>query len=141
MTDVNGHYAHNIDAKGRLFIPTKLREELGTQLHITIGLDHCLSIYSDEGWKRYMEKLKEKAYSNIRQARMVFAYMTDCEPDAQGRVLIPADLRRYAGLEKEVVVAGIYDRVEVWNAQSWAKLEEEAFSGGDLQRAMEELGL
>lgn len=138
---MNGFYAHNIDAKGRLFIPTKLREELGNSVHITIGQDRCVSIYSDAGWERYMEQLKERTYSDIKRMRMVFAYMTDCEPDAQGRVLIPANLRRYAGLEKEVVVAGIYDRVEVWNAESWAKLEEEAFAGGDLQRAMEELGM
>lgn len=138
---MNGFFAHNIDAKGRLFIPVKLREELGSSLHITIGQDYCLSVYSDEGWARYMEQLKEKKFSDIKRMRMLFAYMTDCEPDAQGRILIPANLRRYAGLEKEVVVAGIFDRVEIWNAQRWAKLEEEAFAGGDLQSAMEEMGM
>lgn len=138
---MNGMYEHNIDSKGRLFLPVKLREELGKNLHLSVGQDYCLTLYSDEGWKRYMEKLQEKNFSDVKRLRVMFAYMADCEPDAQGRILIPANLRRCTGLEKEVVVVGVCDRVEIWNAQRWAKLEEEAFSSGDLARAMEEMGM
>ena len=109
---MTGQYFHNIDAKGRLFIPAKLREQLGDTLHVT-----------------------------VKKLRLMFAYMADCEPDAQGRILIPNHLRQRAKLEKEVVVAGIFNRVEIWNAQRWAKLEEEAFSSGSLEQAMEEMGL
>jgi len=104
---MNGQYAHNIDAKGRLFIPTKLRDELGGTLHVTIGQDHCLSVYSDEGWARFNESLKGKSFTEIKRLRMMYAYMTDCVPDAQGRILLPAKLRQYANLEKEVVIIGI----------------------------------
>lgn len=97
---MNGQYAHNIDAKGRLFIPTKLRDELGGTLHVTIGQDHCLSVYSDEGWARFNESLKGKSFTEIKRLRMMYAYMTDCVPDAQGRILLPAKLRQYANLEK-----------------------------------------
>ncbi len=138
---MTGQYVHNIDAKGRLFIPAKLREELGETFHVTIGQDHCLTVYSDESWDAFMAKLKELSYSKVKQLRPMFAYAADCEPDGQGRILIPAKLRQYAGLDKEVVVIGSFDRVEIWNAQRWAALEEEAFASGELEQAMEEMGL
>ena len=138
---MTGQYAHNIDAKGRLFIPAKLREELGQTFHVTIGLDHCLSIYSNESWDAFMDKLRDLPYSKAKALRVLSANAVDCEPDAQGRILIPNHLRQRAKLEKEVVVAGIFNRVEIWNAQRWAELEEEAFSSGSLEQAMEEMGL
>lgn len=138
---MTGQYAHNIDAKGRLFIPAKLREELGEKFHVTIGQDHCLSVYSDESWNSFMDKLKELSYSKVKQLRPMFAYAADCEPDAQGRILVPAKLRQYASLDKEVVVIGSFDRVEIWNARRWAEMEEAAFASGELEQAMEEMGL
>lgn len=141
VTGVTGQYAHNIDAKGRLFIPAKLREELGSTFHVIAGQDHCLSIFSEDRWNAWMEQLKTKSYSEIKTLRSVFANAADCEPDSQGRILIPARLRDYANLEKEVVVIGSFDRVEVWNARRWAEMEEEAFSTGALEAAMESMGL
>lgn len=138
---MTGQYAHNIDAKGRLFIPAKLREELGTTFHVTIGQDHCLSVYSEESWQAFEERLKTMSYSQIKKLRPVFANAADCEPDAQGRILLPAKLRGYADLKKEVVVIGSFDRVEIWNAERWAEMENEAFDSGDLEQAMEEMGL
>ena len=138
---MTGQYAHNIDAKGRLFIPASLRKELGQTFHITVGQDHCLSVYSDESWAAFMDKLKALSYNEVKKLRALFAYAADCEPDAQGRILIPAKLREYAGLTKEVVVVGSFDRVEIWNAQRWAEIENEAFSSGALEEAMAEMGL
>ncbi len=138
---MTGQYAHSIDAKGRLFIPAKLRTALGATFHVTVGQDHCLSIYSDESWATFMNKLKELTYSEVKRLRPLFANAADCEPDGQGRILIPAKLREYAGLEKDVVVIGSFDRVEIWNAQRWAALEQADFDSGDLERAMEEMGL
>jgi len=138
---VTGQYAHNIDAKGRLFIPAKLREELGATFHVTIGQDHCLSVYSDESWNAFMDELKTKSYSEVKRLRPVFANAADCEPDGQGRILIPAKLRQYAQLEKEVVVIGSFDRVEIWNAQRWAQMEEADLSSGALEAALEEMGM
>ena len=107
---MNGQYAHNIDAKGRLFIPTKLRDELGGTLHVTVGQDHCLSVFSDQGWADFNASLKGTSFTRIKGLRMMYAYMTDCVPDAQGRILLPAKLRQYANLEKEVVIIGVFDR-------------------------------
>lgn len=137
VAGMTGKYAHNIDAKGRLFIPAKLREELGGKnFHLIIGQDMCLSLFSDESWNEKMAALKEQSYSSLKKLRMIFAHAADCDPDAQGRILIPADLRQKAGLNKEVIVVGSFDRVEIWDAQRWARMEEEAFSsrraaGGD----------
>lgn len=138
---MTGQYSHNIDAKGRLFIPAKLREELGDTFHVTIGQDHCLSVYSNAVWDKKMEKLKDLPYSEVKQMRAFFAYASDCEPDAQGRILLPAVLRKYAGLTKEVVVIGSLDRAEIWDAQRWNALETDAFDSGLLEAAMEKLGM
>ena len=138
---MTGQYAHNIDAKGRLFIPAALRRELGQTFHVTVGQDHCLSVFSDESWDAFMGKLKALSYNEVKKLRALFAYAADCEPDAQGRILLPAKLREYAGLTKEVVVVGSFDRVEIWNAQRWAEIENEAFSSGALEEAMAEMGL
>jgi len=72
---------------------------------------------------------------------MMYAYMTDCVPDAQGRILLPAKLRQYANLEKEVVIIGVFDRAEIWNAQLWQKMEDEALQSGQLEKAMQEMGM
>lgn len=138
---VTGQYAHNIDAKGRLFIPARLREELGQTFHVTVGLDHCLSIYSDESWATFTDKVRALPYSKAKALRPLFANAVDCEPDAQGRILIPTKLREYAGLQKEVVVIGSFDRAEIWNAERWAREEAMAFDSGSLEQAMEEMGL
>lgn len=138
---MTGQYAHNIDAKGRLFIPAKLREELGATFHVTVGQDHCLSVFTDERWNELLEQLKTMSYSQVKALRPMFANAADCEPDGQGRILIPTRLRQYADLEKEVVVIGSFDRVEIWNAGRWAAMEEEAFSSGELEAAMESMGL
>lgn len=138
---MTGQYAHNIDAKGRLFIPASLRRELGQTFHITVGQDHCLSVYSDESWAAFMEKLKALSYNEVKKLRALFAYAADCEPDSQGRILIPTKLREYAGLAKEVVVIGSFDRVEIWDAGRWAQVENDAFASGELESAMAEMGL
>ena len=138
---MTGQYAHNIDAKGRLFIPARLREELGQTFHVTVGMDHCLSVYSDESWAAFTDKVRSLPYSKAKALRPLFANAIDCEPDGQGRILIPAKLREYANLQKEVVVIGSFDRVEIWNAERWAREEAMAFESGSLEQAMEEMGL
>ena len=138
---MTGTYEHSIDAKGRLFIPASLRKELGQTFHVTVGQDHCLSVYSDESWAAFMARLKELSYNEVKKLRALFAYAADCEPDSQGRILIPAKLREYAGLTKEVVVVGSFDRAEIWSAERWAAIENEAFSSGALEQAMAEMGL
>ena len=91
---MNGQYAHNIDAKGRLFIPTKLRDELGGTLHVTVGQDHCLSVFSDQGWADFNASLKGTSFTRIKGLRMMYAYMTVCVPDAQGLGMFTSLQRR-----------------------------------------------
>ena len=101
MGAVIGQYQHNIDAKGRLFIPAKYREELGETFYVTIGLDGCLSVYSDAKWAELTAKFDALPLSKARSMRALFANAAKCEPDGQGRILIPAKLRQYAALERE----------------------------------------
>ena len=124
-----------------VFIPAALRRELGQTFHVTMGQDHCLSVYSDESWAAFMDKLKALSYNEVKKLRALFAYAADCEPDAQGRILLPAKLREYAGLTRDVVVIGSFDRAEIWDAGRWAALESEAFDSGELESAMAEMGL
>ncbi len=138
--DVIGQYQHNIDAKGRLFIPAKYREELGETFYVTIGLDGCLSVYSDAKWAELTAKFDALPLAKARSMRTLFANAAKCEPDAQGRILIPVKLRRYAALEKEVVINGASRCLELWNPERWAPIEEAGLNPENLAAAMEELG-
>ena len=115
-----GQFEHTIDAKGRLNFPAKFREDMGDRFILTKGLDNCIAVYSLEEWGRWEEKFKSLPDSKSRQLkRFFFASATDVEPDKQGRILIPAVLRDYAGLEKDVVLAGVGERVEIWDRSRW----------------------
>ena len=116
-----GEYSHTIDTKGRLIIPSKFREELGETFVVTKGLD-CLFVFSDEEWKAFEIKLKSLPLTNknARQfARFFVAGATPCELDKQGRILLPATLREFAGLEKDVVLTGMLNRIEIWSKEKW----------------------
>ena len=117
-----GEYSHTIDTKGRLIIPSKFREELGETFVVTKGLDGCLFVFSDEEWKAFEIKLKSLPLTNknARQfARFLVAGATPCELDKQGRILLPATLREFAGLEKDVVLTGMLNRIEIWSKEKW----------------------
>ena len=117
-----GEYSHTIDTKGRLIIPSRFREELGETFVVTKGLDGCLFVFSDEEWKAFEIKLKSLPLTNknARQfARFFVAGATPCELDKQGRILLPATLREFAGLEKDVVLTGMLNRLEIWSKEKW----------------------
>ena len=135
-----GQHRHSIDAKGRLFIPAEYREELGNTFYVTIGLDGCLSVYSDAKWAELTAKYDALPSSKARAMRTLFANAAQCRPDKQGRILIPAKLRQYAALEKEVVINGVSKCLELWNPQRWEPIEEEGMDPENLAAAMEELG-
>lgn len=137
---MTGTYEHSIDAKGRLFIPARLREELGVTFYLAMGVDACLAIYPQASWDRFTEKFASLPMSQSKAMRPLFANAAKCEPDAQGRILIPAKLRRYAALEKEVVINGASKCVELWNPERWAPIEEAGLDPENLAAAMEELG-
>ncbi|HJA35237.1 MAG TPA: division/cell wall cluster transcriptional repressor MraZ [Firmicutes bacterium] len=137
---MKGEFQHNIDAKGRLFIPAKFREELGKMFIITKGLDGCLFVYSASAWEVLEDNINQLPLSKSRNLqRFFFSSAADCVPDAQGRVLIPQNLREYAALQKEVTIIGVSGRVEIWNTARWKAINEE-LTPESIAEAMEELG-
>lgn len=117
-----GEYQHNIDAKGRMIVPAKFREGLGEKFVLTRGLDQCLFAYPMDEWKILEEKLKKLPLTKRdarRFTRFFFSGAVECEVDKQGRINIPQPLRTYSKLEKECVVIGVSNRVEVWSKEIW----------------------
>jgi MraZ protein len=117
-----GEYQHSIDDKGRLIIPAKFREALGAQFVVTRGLDNCLFVYPNAEWAILEQKLKSLPLmkSDARAfTRFFFSGATECELDKQGRINIPKNLCEYAKLEKECVVLGVSNRVEIWSKEVW----------------------
>lgn len=140
-----GEYQHNIDAKGRMIIPSKFREELGISFVVTKGLDNCLFVYSKSEWSNLEAKLKNLPFTNKDArtfVRFFFSGATECEIDKQGRILIPANLRAYASLEKDVVVIGVSTRVEIWSKDKWEEYNSnDNISPDKIAEKMEFLGI
>ena len=134
---MTGTYEHSIDAKGRLFIPAKLREELGVTFYLAMGVDECLAIYPQETWNRFTEKFASLPMSQSAAMRPLFANASKCELDSQGRIVIPQKLRKYAGLEKD---AGVNDRAEIWSAETWNAREEEEMTPEKMKACLAALG-
>lgn len=121
-----GRYAHNLDAKGRLAIPARYREALLEGLVLTRGIDRCLALYPLAAWRPLAEKLAalpmtDADVRNFR--RLVFAEAVDLTLDAQGRILVPPDLRRFAEIEREALVVGVDTSIEIWSPPRWAAVE------------------
>ena len=117
-----GEFSHTIDGKGRLILPAKFREELGDTFVITKGLDNCLFIYSQAEWCVIEEKLKKLPLAKPEArafVRFFFSGAAELECDKQGRVLVPNNLREFAGLDKDVVVIGVSSRIELWDKGAW----------------------
>ena len=104
MMSATGTYEHSLDAKGRLFIPAQLRRELGDTLYVTMGIDGCLAVYPQETWDTFTAKFAALPMTESVAMRPLFANAAKCEPDSQGRIVIPAMLRKFAGLEKDAVI-------------------------------------
>lgn len=135
-----GKYQHNIDAKGRVFIPARLREDLGEHFILTKGLENCLYVYSETEWGVLEARIRALPFSKGRQLqRFFFAGACDVEADKQGRIVLPADLRAYAGLEHEAVIIGASTRAEIWDSERW-ETACEAITPETVEQAMEELG-
>lgn len=128
-----GEYQHNIDIKGRMIVPAKFREGLGDSFVLTRGLDNCLFVYPMDEWKILEGKLKQLPLTkkDARQfTRFFFSGAVECEIDKQGRINIPATLRTYSKLEKECIVIGVSNRIEIWSKEVWEdyfEASEESF--------------
>ena len=119
-----GEYNHTIDATGRLIIPSRFRDLLGEEFVLTRGLDGCLSIYPMDEWAAFEEKLRALPLTNKDArtfSRFFVAGATTCQLDKQGRILVPQTLRQFAGLEKDVVLTGNLNRIEVCSKEKWSE--------------------
>lgn len=125
---LSGEYRHNIDLKGRIIIPSRIRMEMGEKIVITRGLDGCLFGYNEKTWDSIMQKLSTLPYtkSDVRKyTRFMTSGAITLEFDKQGRINIPNYLNQYASLEKEVVIVGVIDRIEIWSRDKWEQFMNE----------------
>lgn len=140
-----GEYSHNLDEKGRLAIPKKFRSSLAKGAVVTRGLDHCLFLYTKAEWKKLADKLANLpfAQANTRAfARLMLAGAMDVSVDKQGRVILPEYLRTFAGLKKNIVVAGLYNRLELWDQEAWsAYTKKNEAESAAIAEQMSELGV
>ena len=149
-----GEYEHSLDAKGRLIMPAKLREDIGEKFIITKGLDGCLFGFSQAEWNNFEEKLKTLPLTNKNARDFVRFFLsgaTECEIDKQGRFLIAGNLREYAHdahkhisaiKEKEIAIIGVGTRIEIWNKEKWKKYNsDENISADAIAENMTMLGI
>lgn len=140
-----GEFQHNLDNKGRIAVPAKFRNKLTAGAIVTRGLDHCLFVFSNKDWEVLAQKLiaLPMAQANSRAfARLMLAGAVDSELDKQGRILIPDYLREYAGLKKQTTVAGLYNRIEIWDSEIWKQYKAKTESASDeIAEKLGELGI
>ena len=136
-----GEYTHNIDAKKRLSLPSRWRKELGKKLVVTRGLDNCLFIYPMKEWEKISQKIAQLPFgqSDTRGFNRFFlSGAVEVEVDSVGRILVPDFLKDFAGLAQKVVLAGIHDRVEMWDENRWTEYKKRI--EGQADQLAEKLG-
>lgn len=140
-----GEYKHNIDEKGRLAVPAKFRDALKDGAVVTKGLDNCLFLYSREEWAEKAKKFANMPISQSKArafARHMLAGAMDVEFDKQGRVTLPEYLRQFGNLNKKTIIAGLFDRLEIWDEETWNKYKEGTEKETeDIAEALGELGV
>ncbi|MCI8461906.1 MAG: division/cell wall cluster transcriptional repressor MraZ [Lachnospiraceae bacterium] len=138
-----GRYNHTIDPKGRLSIPSKYREILGDEFVVSKGMDGCLFVYANDAWKAFEEKLASLPLINREARQFARFFLSGAQyvtVDKQGRILMPQDLREFAGLEKDVVLAGAGGRIEIWSLEKWNENTDQT-DIDQISQGMMDLGL
>lgn len=138
---MTGKYRHGIDGKGRLAIPARLRDELGAAFYVTIGLEHSLMILTEAGFTSIVEKMRSLPMAEAQKLRFFFANALRCEPDKQGRILLPQELRNYAHLTENAVILGFGDKAEIWDADTYDKMEQNFLEAGSMDAVLSSLEL
>jgi len=134
----SGSFTHSVDNKGRTVIPSKFRSQLGERFYITRGMGGCLWIFADDEWREFQKKLTQRSpldSQRLKLERVFIGSAVECSTDLQGRVFIPQDLREVAGIEDDIRVVGLTDKVEVWSKPRW-----EEFNNALSDEAIEQLG-
>ena len=134
---LKGNYSQTMDVKGRMSFPQKLRDEIGDRFIVTKGIDGCLFVYSLENFEAICEKLRAIPMIRGRAIqRNIMSWAIEVEADKQGRILIPQNLREQAGLTKEIIVSGVFDRCEIWDKVRFEQMNEEV-DEEELMKALE----
>ena len=140
-----GEYQHTLDPKGRVIMPSKFRDGLGESFVVTKGLDNCLFVYPQGEWEELERKLRILPLTSKDArafTRFFFSGATECELDKQGRILIPAKLREYAGLDKDLIIIGVASRIEIWGKERWEDYNSAAnLDHQSIVEKMAELGI
>ena len=137
-----GTYLHNLDDKGRMIIPAKLRVELGECFYVTMGGNKCLSIYTNDGLDKAAAKLEAAGVDVADIRRELFGSAEKCEPDKQGRIVIPQKHRDEVGIIKDVYIVGVSHKCEIWSKENWeARNIEKVAAKEDIKKQIERLGL
>ena len=140
-----GEYEHSVDTKGRVIMPSKLREDMGEKFIITKGLDGCLFGFSKNEWQNFEEKLKTLPLTNKNARDFVRFFLSgaiECEIDRQGRFLIASNLREYAHMEKDIVIIGVVTRLEIWAKDKWKEYNSDKnISADEIAENMTLLGI
>jgi MraZ protein len=122
-----GEYQHTFDTKNRISLPSKFRKDLGRVVVVTCGLDHCLYVYSRKAWEKEARTYAAEVNGNAARrglARLFLAGSSEAEVDRTGRVLIPEHLKSFASIKEKAVIAGVFERVEIWEENAWKKYTE-----------------
>lgn len=136
-----GEFRHSLDAKNRLFIPAKYRDMLGTTFYVTRKMEKCLAIYSEEEWNKLADKLNtlpDSIVGSIKQ--FLYSKTISVTPDSQGRIVLTPELLRYAAIDKNAVIIGVGDHLQVWSDTLWDE-KEQSFDTNELAASLRELGL
>ena len=139
MNEMYGTYQHTIDPRGRLFMPARLREELGESFFVTISTEKCLNAFSSESWNMRMEKIKAMTMKEQLRIRPLFANAAKCDTDSQGRVLLPKPLRDFAGLDKNATIVGAGVFVQIWDSEEYAPIAARESTPENLADVLDEL--
>ena len=140
-----GEYKYNLDIKNRLALPTKFRKLFDQGVVITKGLDNCLFIYTAKEWQKLAEKLANLPFSQAKSrafSRLMLAGAMDVRVDKQGRVILPDYLKSFASLNKKVVIAGLYNRLEIWDEKMWFKYQKNSEKDSiEIAEGLSDLGI
>ncbi len=133
---MTGTYQHTLDAKGRLFVPARLREELGDVFYVVLAVGHR-NVYSEERWNEVSEKVAQMPREKRELMRPIFAHAVRCELDGQGRILLPLLLREKGKLDKNVTVVGNVNYAEIWDSDAWNRIDADETSDENISRVYE----
>jgi MraZ protein len=146
---MTGKFEHTIDAKGRLFIPSKLREELGSNFQLSISASRdengvantCLVLYPKAVWQELEEKINALPSGQAAKADVMLAYSAPCEPDSHSRIVIPQNLREFAKLQRDVVITGSSNKAKIWDRETWERMSAPQLDPGKVADMFDLLGL